>query len=166
MLPIVWVTCGVMVVAAAVRSRRSQQAVRFGRLALAALFVVAGALVNAIMLAGGEDYADFADGAYLAFVRDTWRDVVVPNHHAWISLLIGFEAAVGLLAVVGGRSAQLALVAAIAFHVALLSFGWGFYLWSIPMIGAFSLLLRAERRQSSRAAMATLAPVSDLQEAA
>jgi len=38
----------------------------------------------------------------------------------------------------------LEFAAAIAFHVALLSLGWGFYLWSIPMIGALSLLLRAE----------------------
>ena len=48
-----------------------------------------------------------------------------------------------------GRRTQLGYVAAIAFHVALLSFGWGFYVWSVPMIGAFSLLLRAERQPSS-----------------
>jgi hypothetical protein len=116
---------------------------------VAALFLGAGALVNTILLATGEDYAEFADGAYLAFVRDTWRDVVVPNHHLFISLLIAFEAAVGLLALAGGKRTQFGYIAAIAFHGALLSFGWGFYLWSIPMIAAFGLLLRAERQPPS-----------------
>ena len=56
----------------------------------------------------------------------------------------------GLLALRGGRWTQWALAAAIAFHVGLLSFGWGFYLWSIPMISAFVLLLRAARLQRER----------------
>jgi hypothetical protein len=103
--------------------------------------------VNTVFLATGEDYADFADRSYIPFVRHTWRTLVVPNHWLFISLLIAFEAAVGLLALRGGRWTQWALAAAIAFHVGLLSFGWGFYLWSIPMISAFVLLLRAARLQ-------------------
>jgi uncharacterized membrane protein YphA (DoxX/SURF4 family) len=106
-----------------------------------------GALVNAVFLATGEDYAKFADRAYVPFVRDTWRSLVVPNHYLFISLLIVFETAVGLLVLSGGKRAQVGLAAAVALHVALLSFGWGFYVWSIPMIGALSLLLRAERQQ-------------------
>jgi hypothetical protein len=54
--------------------------------------------------------------------------------------------------IAGGKRTQVALVAAIGFHVALLSFGWGFFLWSIPMIGALGLLLRAERQRSSTSA--------------
>jgi hypothetical protein len=148
-LPVIWVGCGVVIVVAAVRSRHSERAARTGQLAVAVLYVGAGALVNALLLATGEDYDDFADGSYLAFVRDTWHSLVVPNHVLFISLLVAFEAAVGLLAWVGGRRAQLALAAAIAFHIVLLSFGWGFYLWSIPMIGALSLLLRASRRPTA-----------------
>ena len=48
----------------------------------------------------------------------------------------------------GGRETQLAYGAGIAFHVALLSFGWGFYLWSVPMIAALMTLLRRERAQT------------------
>lgn len=44
--------------------------------------------MNAVMLATGEDYADFADGAVVGLVRDTWRSVVVPNHHVFISILV------------------------------------------------------------------------------
>jgi hypothetical protein len=150
MLPVIWVTCAVVIVTAAIRAGHDRRAARVGPWAVAVLFLGAGALVNAIFLATGEDYADFADGAYVAFVGDTWRDVVVPNRHLFISLLIAFETAIGLLVLAGGKRTQLGYVAAIAFHVALLSFGWGFYLWAIPMIGAFSLLLRAERQPSSR----------------
>ena len=112
------------------------------------LYLGGGAAVNAFFLLRGDDYAKFADGSYLAFVRRTWRTLVVPNHETWISLLIVFEVMVGLLAMRGGRRTQLAYAAAIAFHVALLSFGWGFYLWSVPMIAALSQLLRAEQRQA------------------
>ena len=158
MLPFVWATCAAAVITAAVRSRRDPAALRFGRRAVALLYLGAGAAVNAFMLLQGDDYARFADGAYLAFVRHTWHSVVVPHHVAWIGLLIAFELAVGVLALQGGRSTQLAYGAAIAFHVALLSFGWGFYLWSLPMIAALATLLRAERRAAPRVRNNTTPP--------
>lgn len=145
LLPVIWVGCGVVIVVAAIQSRHSRRAARTGQLAVGVLYLGAGALVNALLLATGEDYRDFADGSYIAFVRHTWRSLVVPNHVFFIALLVAFEAAVGLLTLVGGRRAQLGLVAAIAFHTALLSFGWGFYLWSVPMIVALSLLLQSSR---------------------
>jgi uncharacterized membrane protein YphA (DoxX/SURF4 family) len=146
MLQIIWVLCAAVIIIAALRAQHSKRATRTGRLAVAVLYLAAGALVNAVFVASGEDYADFANSAYIPFVRDTWRSLVVPNHDLFISLLILFEAIVGLLVLSGGKRTRVGLAAAIAFHVALLSFGWGFYLWSIPMIGALSLLLRAERQ--------------------
>jgi hypothetical protein len=148
MLQVVWIACAVAIVVAAVRTRRGTDALRMGRLAVAMLYLGAGALVNAVLLATGEDYAKFADQAYIGFVRHTWRSLVVPNHVLFISLLVIFEATVGVLVLSGGRRTQLGLTAAIAFHCALLSFGWGFYLWSIPMIAALTVLLRAERAAS------------------
>jgi hypothetical protein len=155
LLQIMWIGCAVVIVTAALRSRRSPRAARVGQLAVAALFIGAGALVNAVFLATGETYAKFADGAYVPFVRNTWRTLVVPNHYAFISLLIAFELLVGVLMLIGGKRAQLGLAGAIAFHVGLLSFGWGFYLWSIPMIGALALLLRAERTREPAHASST-----------
>jgi hypothetical protein len=143
----VWMVCALVIIVAGVRSRHSARATTVGRYAFVTLFLGAGAAVNAIFLATGEDYADFADSSYIPFVRHTWRTLVVPNHWLFILVLIAFEAAVGLLALRGGRLAQWGLAAAIAFHIGLLFFGWGFYLWSIPMISAFVLLLRAARRQ-------------------
>ena len=146
MLPVVWVTLGAIIFAASLRAARSLRARRAGRLAVGVLYIGAGALVNAAFLARGDDYEKFADGSYIPYVRDTWRSLVVPNHDVFISALIAYELAVGVLVLSGGRRAQLGLVGAIGFHVALLSFGWGFYLWSLPMLVALALLLRAERQ--------------------
>ena len=155
MLPVAWVACAVVIVIAAVRTRRhGASAHRLGRFGVGVLYLGAGALVNAAFLVRGDDYHGFADGAYVDFVRDTWQSLVVPNHELFIWTLVLFEATVGVLALAGGRRTQVAYGLAIAFHVALLSFGWGFYLWSIPMIAALVVLLRSERRAD------TVAPAS------
>jgi len=108
--------------------------------------------VNTLLLALGEDYARFAEGSYFPFVRHTWHTLVVPNIELWIAPLIAFEAAVGTLALLGARRTQLAYAAAIAFHVALLAFGPGFSLWSLPMIGALATLLGREHRRDRHTA--------------
>lgn len=141
----IWIPCAVVIVGAAMRSRRHSTALRTGRVGVGVLYLVGGAAANLFFLLRGDDYAKFADGAYIAFVRHTWQTLVVPNHDAWISLLIAFELIVGILVLLGGRRTQIAYGAATAFHVALLSFGWGFYVWSLPMIAALVTLLRAER---------------------
>jgi uncharacterized membrane protein YqjE len=71
----------------------------------------------------------------------------VPHHHFFIGLLVAFEAVAGLLVLIPGLARQLGLVALIAFTLAVVSFGWGFCLWSVPMTVALVLLLRAERRR-------------------
>jgi hypothetical protein len=142
---IAWLVLGVTIFVAALRARRSHRARMVGRMAAAALFVLAGALVNALYLATGTDYAAFADLSYIPFVTETWRTVVGPNQVVFIGLLVVYEAIVGGLVLVGGRWTQVGLVGMIGFHVALLSFGWMFYVWSIPMLIALTLLLIAER---------------------
>jgi hypothetical protein len=69
----------------------------------------------------------------------------VPNHELFIGLLIVFEAAAGALVLVEGRVRQVALALLIGFNIALVSFGWGYLLWSVPMVAALSLLRRADR---------------------
>jgi hypothetical protein len=149
---IAWVILGVTALVAAVRASHSHRAMLVGRYALGLLFTVAGALVNLVYLVtGSSDYATFAELSYLSFVRDTWAAVVAPNQVFWIGLLIAFELTVGVLVVLGERATQVALVAMIGFHVALLSFGWGFFVWAIPMLVALTLLLRAERSGTATA---------------
>lgn len=145
-LPVIWSSLGLVVLVSSLMAVRHRAALRVGLLAVAVLFLAAGALVNLVMLVWGETYADFAATSYLPFVRDTWASLVVPNRWVFIPLLVVFEAAVGVLVLLGGRWTRLGLLAAVAFHVALLSFGWGFWLWSVPMVVALLLLLRAQGR--------------------
>jgi hypothetical protein len=154
---VLWGLSAIVIIRAAWRSTRQPEALRTGRLAFVFLFLGAGAAMNALFLATGEDYAGFADGAYIAFVRHTWDSLVVPHHELWIGLLIIFETTVGLLALAGGRRLEWAYGLALAFHVGLLAFGWGFYAWALPMITAYATLLRGERRRRPRTGAPLLA---------
>lgn len=159
---IAWLVFGAIVLAAACRADASPRARRIGEMAFAALFIGAGALVNTYYLLTGYNFADFADGAHFAFVRDTWRSVVAPHAPVWIGLLIAFEAAVGLLVLSGGRRAQIGLVAVIGMHLALPVFGWITTAWALVMLVAFGLLLRAEVHASARPRTPVERPASTL----
>jgi hypothetical protein len=144
-LPVVWAGLGAVIVTCSLRAARSRRAYAIGVSAVSVLWVVAGAAANAFFLARGADYSGFADGASTSFVRQTWESLVVPHHGLFIGLLIGFEAIAGALVLVGGAVRQWTLVVLIGFTVALVSFGWGFLIWSVPMVVALSLLWRAGR---------------------
>ena len=57
---IAWLILGAVTLAAALRSNRSRRALAVGKIALGVLFVLAGALVNAVYLLTGADYGSFA----------------------------------------------------------------------------------------------------------
>lgn len=144
-LPAVWAGLALVIIGCSLGSVRSRRAYRVGIAAVSALWVGAGAAVNGYFLARGDTYSGFADGAPTSFVRDTWESVVVPNHGAFIGALIAFEAAAGALVLVEGAVRQTVLVLLIGFNLALVSFGWGFLVWSVPMVLALGLLWRAGR---------------------
>ena len=147
-LPVCWLSLGVVVVGCSVGAGRSRRAAGLGIAAVAALWVLAGAGANLLFLVRGEDFSGFADQASTSFVRDTWESLVVPHHAVFIGLLIVFEAGAGAAVLVAGRVRQVALVLLMAFNVALLSFGWGYLMWSVPLVAALELLRRADRRRS------------------
>jgi len=144
-LPVVWFGLGAVIVGCSWRATRSKRVYTTGVVAVSALWVLAGAAVNAYFLARGDDYHGFAHGASTAFVRDTWESVVVPHHGWFIGMLIAFEAVAGVLVLVEGRVRQTALLSLVAFNVALVAFGWGFLVWSVPLVVALTLLWRADR---------------------
>jgi hypothetical protein len=115
-----------------------------GRAAVAVLFIVGGALLHVINLATGADYSGFADPAVSNWVTQTWESVVVPNAGLFIGLLAAFEAAVGVLALTGGRGTQVAYIGVIAFYSLLWIFGPEI-LFVLVMLPAMLVLLRAER---------------------
>jgi len=100
------------------------RALPVGRLALGVFYAVAGAMVHGLYLATGSSYAGFADAAHVSLVRTAWHFVVAPNQALFIGLLIAFEAAVGVLVLMGGRKAQLGMVGILGMQACLLLFGW------------------------------------------
>ena len=87
-------------------------------------------------------YANFADDALLDVVRQTWVTVVAAHPTQPIIGLVAYEVGAGLMVLLGDR--RYALVGAVlmmVFHVALMAFGWGFWLWSAPMLALLVVLL-------------------------
>jgi hypothetical protein len=115
---------------------------RGGRLAFGVLFAGGAAVHVAIVVTGTETYRRFADTAFIPFVKQTWQSTFMPNAAVFGLLLATFELTVGLLILAGGRQTTLGLLAAIAFHLGLMLFGWGFWFWSIPMLAMLVALLR------------------------
>jgi hypothetical protein len=142
-LYVAWAVLALTIVGCALFASRSRHAYRVAVGALATLFLVAGAAVNAAFLLTDQSYSGFADGSSWSFVTSTWESLVVPNEGFFISLLVAFEATVGVLVLLGGRPREVGLWLIAAFHVALLSFSWWFLLWSGAMVLAMVLLLRS-----------------------
>ena len=127
---------------AEVGQRLPGRVARVGRLAFGVMFTGGAAVHVAIVVTGTETYRHFADTAFIPFVKQAWLSVFMP-HAALLGLLLAaFELAVGLLILAGGRKTALGLFAAIAFHLGLMLFGWGFWFWSVPMLAMLVALLR------------------------
>jgi hypothetical protein len=145
---ILWIGLGLATLVSSVFASNHPRALQVGRIALGLLFLVGGALVNLIFLVGDTDFADFADDSPWTFIAETWRSVVAPRQLLFIGLLIAFEATVGILVLVGGRLAEIGMVAIMGFHVGLLFFAWYYWPWSALMLIALGLLLRAQHRET------------------
>jgi uncharacterized membrane protein YphA (DoxX/SURF4 family) len=156
-LPVCWFSLGLLVVGCSARAGRSRRVLRAGLAAVATLWVAAGAGANLWFLARGDDFSGFADQAPTSFVHDRWESLVVPHPAVFIGLLIAFEAAAGAAVLVAGRVRQVALVLLMCFNVALLSFGWGYLLWSVPLVVALESLRRADQRWARASGLRTMA---------
>jgi hypothetical protein len=98
------------------------------------LFLYTGGIHLGIVGAGPELYRPFARETLLPFISQAWENVFMARPAAWgLALSLG-EAALGVLLLKGGRWAFAGWLGVIAFHLALMLFGWGFWLWSVPML--------------------------------
>ena len=80
-------------------------------------------------------YRHFADGALVPGLSDAWRVVFMTHPVTWGLALAAGEAVLGLLLLTRSRRAHaVGWSGVIAFHLALMAFGWGFWFWSIPAI--------------------------------
>jgi hypothetical protein len=99
-------------------------------------------------------YEPFADQALSAWVRDRWVDVFMADPATWGLAVATGELALGVLLLLGGRRARAGYVGVIGFHLALMLFGWGFWVWSVPALALLLPLARSEFRHGELAAQA------------
>jgi hypothetical protein len=110
-------------------------------------FLFTGGIHLGIVAADPEFYRHFADEALLPFITLAWRDVFMANPAAWgLALCLG-EVALGLLLFRGGAWATAGWAGVIAFHLGLMLFGWGFWLWSVPALAFLVPSAAAHRRR-------------------
>jgi hypothetical protein len=101
---------------------------------VAALFLGAAAVHVLLAATGGSVYRPFADEALFSFVRTGWREVFMSHPSGWALMVATGEATLGFCLLHGGRPAKFAYVGVIGFHLALMMFGWGFWIWSVPAL--------------------------------
>lgn len=100
----------------------------------------AGACVHMFLaVTTPESYRPFADAALFDWVYDGWQDIFMSHPSLWALVLATAELAIAVLLVKSPRAGYLAVI---AFQLALMLFGWGFWLWSVP---ALSLAVPAAR---------------------
>ena len=121
------------------RKRPSRWVVR-GRTALAAFYLVCAAVHVGLATMTPERYREFADQALFGFVTARWGDVFMAAPTAWgLAVAVG-ETSLGLALLAGGGWRRLGYAGILGFNAALMLFGWGFWLWSVPARAVVGLL--------------------------
>jgi hypothetical protein len=91
-----------------------------------------GAFVHVGLALGSPDqYRPFADAALFDWVHDGWQNIFMADPRLWALLLGTGEFVVAMLLILAPRLGYLAVV---VFHLALMLFGWGFWLWCLPAL--------------------------------
>jgi hypothetical protein len=114
-----------------------------GRSLVGGFYLVMGGVHLGIVSVDPQTYDAFADHALLPFVRDGWHQVVMAQPALWGLCLMAGEVVLGTLLLVGGAAARWGWTGVIAFHVLLMLFGLGFWIWCLP---ALALLVWLARR--------------------
>jgi hypothetical protein len=113
-----------------------------GRQLVGGFFLTMGGVHLGLVCADPQIYRHFADAGLFPFVRDGWSDIVMAAPAVWGLLLMTGEIVLGALLLVGGRAARWGWYGVIAFHLLLMLFGLGFWLWSIPALVLLVALAR------------------------
>ena len=114
------------------------------RLAIGGFYLVMAGINIGIVVADAETYRHFADQGLFAFVRNGWLDIVMAAPGVWIGLLAAGEIVIGIALLAGGRWTVPGFVAIVAFHLALVLFGWWILVWSGPILLLMALVIRRE----------------------
>ena len=122
------------------RARHPGGARRF----IGGFYLVMGGINAGIVAADPQTYRRFADGAFWPFVTTSWHDVVMAAPTFWFLLLAAGEVVLGSLLLRDGRAARAGWAGVIAFHVLLMSFGFGFWLWCLPALAFLATAARSD----------------------
>lgn len=125
---------------ATVTRDRTRRARRF----VGGFYLVMGGINAGIVAADPQTYETFANGSFWPFVTRAWHDVVMAQPYFWFLALAAGEVVLGLLLLHGGRAARAGWIGVITFHVLLMSFGFGFWLWCLPALAFLVPAARAD----------------------
>ena len=107
-------------------------------------FVMMAGVHLGLVAADPSVYRHFADEALFGFVRTGWREVFMADPAFWGLCVMTGELILGALLLVGGRVATVGWVGVLTFHVLLMLFGPGFWLWSVPAVALLLFLARRD----------------------
>jgi len=118
------------------------------------ILYLGGAVTNITLttLNSPQFYYGFADEALIPFYRDAWAVLVVPNMMLFISLLIVFEIALGLLFLIKRKLLWIALLVGALFCLGTAPFGIEAVYTNIPLGLIQLFLLRRELRIQAKEA--------------
>lgn len=108
-------------------------------------FLFTGGVHLGLVAADTEVYRPFADAALFDFVRDGWESVFMAHPAVFGLLLMLGEVTAGVLLLLGGRAGRVGWTAVIVFHLLLMLFGFGIWVWCIPALVVLGVLARRDR---------------------
>ncbi|MDH4137212.1 MAG: hypothetical protein OEW09_10930 [Anaerolineae bacterium] len=115
------------------------------------ILYLAGAVANIALtvINSPASYNSFADEALVAFYREAWARVAIPNMTLFIPLLIAFEITLGGFFLIGGRFLKIALVGGILFCLGTVPFGLKMMSTNLPLGLIQAFMLWKELRQGN-----------------
>ena len=115
-----------------------------GRTVVGGFYLVMAGVHLGLVAADAQVYRHFADGALLPVVRVGWEHVFMAAPQVWGLAVMAGELTLGALLLTGGRAAVWGWYGVLAFHLLLMLFGFGFWLWSIPALVVLVWLARRD----------------------
>ncbi len=105
-------------------------------------YLAAAGFNTAYTLPRSDELDGYADGAWFGFLGDFMRDVFMPNGAAFMSAVIIFEIAVGILVLSSGRAVDVGVTASVLWVLAVLPFlAWPYLLTNLVLAPVQGILL-------------------------
>lgn len=97
----------------------------------------------------GDELDGYADGAWFGFLGDFMRDVFMANHEIFMSIVILFEVAVGVLILARGALVDVGVVASVGWVLVVLPFlAWPYLITNLVLAAIQGVVLLRRYDQS------------------